>query len=92
MKRKTDLDTLNELLGVPKYQDLLREHHRADEILTCDGCRGTGKVDQFVFLELNIWTHAYTDPDVKPLPEKDSQGCFPFCKQCAKKKLKKKAA
>ena len=89
MKVKTDLDVLNELLGVPTIQEVLRARHRSDEELSCEECRGRGKVNQMVFLELNVWTHRLTDPDVKLLPEKDSQGCFPFCKRCAKKELSK---
>lgn len=58
------------------------EHHH------CTRCKEPIKANRVNWLELNNWTNEYTDPDKAGfLPEEQSQGCFPFGADCAKRAL-----
>jgi hypothetical protein len=55
-----------------------------------DHCTCCGRVlnpGRIKWLELNCRTGEWTDPEVAPWPEADSQGCFPFGIACAKRRL-----
>lgn len=51
-------------------------------------CHRCGKLlrDSATWLELNCRTHKWTTRD-KPWPDQESQGCFPFGKECVKAAL-----
>lgn len=51
--------------------------------LTCERCGAPLNEGRAVWLEMSTKTGKYTDPVKHPLPEDESQGCFPFGKDCA---------
>lgn len=50
----------------------------------CTKCGKKLNKQTMVMLELNWRTNEYTDPKIKQIPPEDSQGLFPFGKDCAK--------
>lgn len=59
-----------------------------DEVLHCSRCKERIQTERVVYLELKAGTNVYTDPDkVGFLPHHQSQGCFPFGADCAKRIL-----
>ena len=58
-----------------------------DEALYCESCGEKLNPKRAVWLELSFKTNLWTDPEVAPWPEEDSQGGFPFGKDCAKRIL-----
>ena len=55
------------------------------EVCVC--CERELKPGTEVWLELDIDTNRYSDPQKNPIPAERSQGSFPFGKTCAKKML-----
>ena len=55
----------------------MTKHH------TCTRCGASLNPRTLVWLELNAKTGRYTDPAHVEIPEGDSQGTFPFGRDCA---------
>lgn len=49
----------------------------------CTNC-GKDLKGEFVYLELNSFTGLYVDPDKLKIVSQESQGVFPFGKDCAR--------
>lgn len=58
----------------------IRKAVQGEKPRTCERC-GKKHLDEFVFLELNNKTNRFAVPG--SIPDGDSQGLFPFGKQCA---------
>ena len=56
--------------------------------MICERCGQDLNPALAIWLELNALTGKYSDPNVKPVPEGRSQGCFPFGSCCAKTAMK----
>lgn len=54
----------------------------------CARCGRELEPGRLVWLELSTKTGRYTDPDRVRIPEDESQGLFPFGKDCAKEETR----
>lgn len=59
-----------------------------DKTHFCECCQRSLNNKRIKWLELNCSTAKWSDPSKVTVPEKETQGCFPFGSACASKRLR----